>query len=468
MKGTRFEFDLDGLFNITERLDECNMSLEDRMILDRASNVFNRCLPVPDIYNEHKATKAYFTEEGLVHFEEPLREITGIITKYLENEGYGVLKAIEKEIPEERVLYKDAYQVVVDNDITEDALTLIRKEVENNPEGYELYFDYRDKIEPESFCRYLEGYRELVEEYKEQDLPLEELDLTDFIKGRVYIDWRLFEREYDEIEFMFYGRLTAEECEIIDEYLNESGLDLREAFRQEKFAGFTFDIKDLLGEYHANMILTTEKERDEYMGSIPVMFYGQNWSKNDAPSVLDNALSYLVYQQGHSLTEVTNGFYSSQKTGNAFVDSVVTEFEEWPLYSQAGLTALFTINRDTIGYLDRILKAESGAIQFPKETMLGFFNPWVGTGSLLEIELEKPFTVPVGMVKDIQIETRSGRSHEEYTVDSVYGLVGSCWNSEITMTDSDTEIEATVKAMQDDYGRVTDEIFRLSTLAQCG
>jgi len=57
--------------------------------------------------------------------------------------------------------------------------------------------------------------------------------------------------------------------------------------------------------------------------------------------------------------------------------------------------------------------------------MLGIYNSWNGSGSLLEIELEKPLTLSSKDIFKIQIE--GSRYCYEYTVDQTYGLIGSCW-----------------------------------------
>lgn len=60
-----------------------------------------------------------------------------------------------------------------------------------------------------------------------------------------------------------------------------------------------------------------------------------------------------------------------------------------------------------------------------KNNMIGLFNCFNGSGSLLEIKLEKDFTINrENDVYDIQVE---GAKNNNYSVNDVYGLIGECW-----------------------------------------
>lgn len=67
---------------------------------------------------------------------------------------------------------------------------------------------------------------------------------------------------------------------------------------------------------------------------------------------------------------------------------------------------------------------------------------------MLEFKLDKPFVVPAGMVREIQIE---GAENRGYSVDNVYGLVGGCWKETLEFAGEnpvlyEEDLEATVKA----------------------
>ena len=57
--------------------------------------------------------------------------------------------------------------------------------------------------------------------------------------------------------------------------------------------------------------------------------------------------------------------------------------------------------------------------------MIGLFNCFNGSGSLLEIRLEKDFTI--NREKDVYTIQIEGAKNNNYSVNDVYGLIGSCW-----------------------------------------
>lgn len=62
-----------------------------------------------------------------------------------------------------------------------------------------------------------------------------------------------------------------------------------------------------------------------------------------------------------------------------------------------------------------------------KETMCGLFNPWSGSGSVLEIELDKDVVLPLAYAEFCV----DGAEQRGYDVDEVYGLMGSCWKETV-------------------------------------
>lgn len=61
----------------------------------------------------------------------------------------------------------------------------------------------------------------------------------------------------------------------------------------------------------------------------------------------------------------------------------------------------------------------------PKGSMLGVFAPWNGSGSVLDIELDKELTFKREDIYDVQIE--GAKPDNGYTVNQTYGLVSGAW-----------------------------------------
>ena len=70
---------------------------------------------------------------------------------------------------------------------------------------------------------------------------------------------------------------------------------------------------------------------------------------------------------------------------------------------------------------------------------MGIFNQWSGCGGVLDILLEKDAVMPLSMIRGFQIEGQS--DPEGYTVNDVYGLVGSCWKPAQLSDDIETDVK---------------------------
>ena len=67
-----------------------------------------------------------------------------------------------------------------------------------------------------------------------------------------------------------------------------------------------------------------------------------------------------------------------------------------------------------------------GYIVLDKSTMCGLFNPWSGSGSVLEIDCEKDIEIPIRCIWDAVVD---GTKIYGYDVNEVYGLIGSAWRN---------------------------------------
>ena len=148
----------------------------------------------------------------------------------------------------------------------------------------------------------------------------------------------------------------------------------------------------------------------------------------EAVDICNNGLSYLVQQQGYSLKDV---FTSTPQKG--FSESIKEECDNFFNY-MGRLTILSKVDYDTFCELATITKQNDhsdkhskGTVIIDKKCMLGIFNEWHGSGSILEIDLDKDFEIPAKYISSVQIESRFSDKRQGYTVDSVYGLVGSAW-----------------------------------------
>lgn len=332
-------------------------------------------------------------------------------------------------------------------------LDFLKKEIQEycNTDGcYEVYFDYRDEIPAREMLIYIE----------------------DFIKNREgftnfkdYLEHKVFDECYFDYDDYLFAQIKqdiykTDDKELIDEYLEDN--DFIENLESVGYNGVAFDINELLcnTRLRFNIMFATDKEQNYDMGSI-VSAYGNDyqtpfvsWSADKES--YDNALTYLIHQQGHTVDEVLNclldnprGFSDTDK----FVTSVVNDIVNNSSEAMSELTVLVELSGENITtFVDMIDKGNSYLV-FDKNTDIGIFNEWSGCGGLLEINLDKPFVVPANMVRNFQIEN-SQRPYE-YTVNEVYGLNGSCWKDSLSYTDKAPEF------VQEDINKTLSEFQKM-------
>ena len=236
------------------------------------------------------------------------------------------------------------------------------------------------------------------------------------------------------------------------------------------YEGIKVNLDSLLSnDYHINLMFATEQEQNFDMSSISSSFlYHDDIGKSlletskEFEETTDNALTYLIHQQGYKLSDAYKSYYAGKESKSKFIESVVDEINNTS-YSMNELTVLTTSSgAELLDLLDNIAHSRD-YLCFSKETEIGLFNEWQGAGSALEIQLEKPFVIPASMVRNLQFDC-SGRddfinkkSNYGYTVDDVYGLIGSVWTQgNVSITKEEPQL--TKEDMKDTQTRIKNHI----------
>ena len=176
-----------------------------------------------------------------------------------------------------------------------------------------------------------------------------------------------------------------------------------------------------------NIILATPAERNADFCGIHLMADNLNGPYALDSSDLNNGLTWLVKQQGHTLDELKGavanydkwGFDAAEITHGTFLASVAEEMRNFPNVMGA-VTVLANLSLSDLGKT----LCPQDVLTVPKEATIGIFAPWAGGGSGLDIQLERDLDIPSDMRFDVQIE---GAQCNEYTVQDVYGLVDEAW-----------------------------------------
>lgn len=162
---------------------------------------------------------------------------------------------------------------------------------------------------------------------------------------------------------------------------------------------------------------------------------------------LDNGLTWLVDQQGYSIDELkgvvldygSQGYDACRKAHGAFLSSVASELLDFGNV-QGAVTALASVSLNDMA---KLLEPQSDLV-LPKDTTIGIFAPWVGGGSTLGIQLEKPLAIPHSLRFGIQIE---GADCHGCTANSVYGLSDGAWKRPLDIRDPAREREKPIDSL---------------------
>ena len=198
---------------------------------------------------------------------------------------------------------------------------------------------------------------------------------------------------------------------------------------------------------NVNVLLATETEKNLDFASITEMEAGfMNPNLLDGEEQ-DNALAWLVDQQGYSIDDLKSavleyddlGYETCQEAHGTFLASVASELFDFGSV-QGAVTVLATISLNDMA---KLLDPQAELVM-PKDTTIGIFAPWVGGGSTLDIQLEKPLSIPHDLRFDIQIE---GAACRGYTVNNVYGLVSEAWKQPLDTASPSVEREKPIDAL---------------------
>ena len=201
------------------------------------------------------------------------------------------------------------------------------------------------------------------------------------------------------------------------------------------------NVAEYIGSCRMNLILATENEQYQALSSFYVQSSFEELAEMDGEDfeeLSNNALTYLIHQQGHTVEEVFSVF-DSMNTESCFVGSVADEinFDDSMTASQV-VVLVSAGGQELLDLLDCIAKKE-GSIEISADSSVGLFNEWLGTCSQLDIQLEQPAVIPVNMIRNLQIEN-AGNENNGITINGLCDLSGEFWQGEISMTDEQPEL----------------------------
>lgn len=278
----------------------------------------------------------------------------------------------------------------------------------------------------------------------------------------------------DEIQTAWEETVSDAAYDILLEAGFDPGDDAFDSQREWFYEAFSIDppVKDYLDQgMKVNIMLSTPLDRKED-DSTPFMlkealmhFTGAGKLSRDLEANIDShaaadeiihqdsMIKRLVEQQGYTMDDLSAvakdyfhdfyGYYGNPEsfsftdengeknsydkrfemftaTHSKFLSTVCQELDNMG-YSFGVVTVLANMSMNDYA---KMLQQDS-EVTMPKGCMLGVFAPWNGSGSVLEIELDKDFTFKREDIFDVQIE--GVKPDQGYTVNQTYGLVSSAW-----------------------------------------
>lgn len=271
---------------------------------------------------------------------------------------------------------------------------------------FEIYVDYRDEIDDSTAQEILENGSSrdtLIEKlwgwYQEQEWDIID-DLVDDFKAKT-------------------GQKLLEDANIIE----DGNLDdemIREEFMDIVYIDYPEDWA-LGQEFCFNIIVSNGDDNYDFWLNKHIVDEDGNVNKD----VEKSGLVWLAKQQGHTLEEIVEVLKGEDNVStNEFLASVSSEVANG--YGCEALTfcVKMTLGR-AINLKEKMKSNPNGSIVLDKNVTCGLFNPWDGSGSILDISCEKDVEIPFENIWKFYIDEK--RSNRYDSIHNVYGATDAFW-----------------------------------------
>lgn len=281
---------------------------------------------------------------------------------------------------------------------------------------YALYADYNDELSCKFVCKILKSKS-----------PREAFQDSLFEAYQFVIDGCECEL-CDEISHHLY------KCDALDVHVDAN--ELTEIIMTYIQDNVIFDLPEehyLKQTFCVNIMTDTGDGNYDYvLNAIYPCWYGRYEDTIDEKS----SLLWLAKQQGYLKSE----FHKAMREGDianpkGFLQTCRQELANLTSHMST-LTFLAEMTLEQIIELNELIKLQDrngihydatknpycGYIVIDKSAETGLYDPWLGGGSTLEIELEKDVKLPIKYIRSALPDGGDG-----YSIESVYCLNHSCW-----------------------------------------
>lgn len=286
-------------------------------------------------------------------------------------------------------------------------MTKLKEDYDNH---FEIYVDYRDEIGDEYA-------REILEADSPRDILIEKL-----------WDWYQ-EQEWDIIDNLvddFKGKVDPElfrQADIIEDG-NIDDTMIRDIFMDNICVDYPIDWAEDQ-EFCFNIIVSNGDDNYDFWLNEHIVDEDGEVDENAEKA----GLVWLAKQQGHTLAEVIEALKDKDSlNANEFLASVSSE-----IYNGYGCEAMTFCVKITLGQAinlkEKMKSNPNGSIIVDKRATCGLFNPWDGSGSILDISCEKDVKIPFENIWKFYVD--ESRSDRYNSIHSVYGTDSSLWKNHL-------------------------------------
>lgn len=271
---------------------------------------------------------------------------------------------------------------------------------------FEIDVDYRDEIE-DSIAQ------EILESNSPHDTLIERL--WDWYQEQ---EWDIIDDLVDDFRAETDPKFL-EDANIIEDGNLDDGM-IREEFMDIIYIDYPVDWAEGQ-EFCFNIIVSNGDDNYDFWLNEHIVDEDGKVDENAEKA----GLVWLAKQQGYTLEEVVKILKDEDNVStNEFLASISSE-----VYNGYGCEALTFCVKMTLGQaiaLKEKMKSNSnGLITIDKRVTCGLFNPWDGSGSILDIACEKDIEIPFENIWKFYID--ESRSNRYDSIHNVYGTDSSLW-----------------------------------------
>ena len=271
---------------------------------------------------------------------------------------------------------------------------------------FEIYVDYRDEIDDSTA-------REILESDSPRDTLIERL-----------WDWYR-EQGWDIIDDLVGDFKAKTDPKLLEDanIIEDGNLDdemIREGFMNIVYIDYPEDWA-LGQEFCFNIIVSNGDDNYDFWLNEHIVDEDGNVDK-DAEKA---GIVWLAKQQGHALEELIKSLKDEEYVNpNKFISSLAVE-----IFNGYGCEALIFCVKMTLGQAialkEKMKENPNGSIVLDKNVTCGLFNPWDGSGSILDISCENDVEIPFENIWKFYVDEK--RSRNCGSIHNVYGTDSSLW-----------------------------------------